>query len=159
MHLDLTFLEIRFSWLHKRILFRSLEDGHDEIISTLLVLWKGNPFVTGGFPSQRVSNAELWCFFVASLTKLLNDMELPVLWDARTLIWPHYNERILFRFSSGPFCFPGSLGLVGLFPESLMSDYQCLGPAYPHWPYSGTWTTRWQERKNACQTGPPLYHC
>ena len=35
----------------------------------LLSLHAGNPPVTGGFPSQRVSNADLWCFFVVSLKK------------------------------------------------------------------------------------------
>ena len=40
-------------------------------LSALLALCEGNPPVTGGFPSQRTSDAEL-CFFVPSLNKLLN---------------------------------------------------------------------------------------
>ena len=32
----------------------------------------GNPPVSGGFPSQRISKADLWCFFVVNLNKLLN---------------------------------------------------------------------------------------
>ena len=35
------------------------------------VLCAGNPPVTGGFPSQRDSNADLWYFFVVSRSKLL----------------------------------------------------------------------------------------
>ena len=33
-----------------------------ETFSALLVLCEGNPPVTGGFPSQRASNIEPWCF-------------------------------------------------------------------------------------------------
>ena len=33
-----------------------------ETVSALLDLCEGNPTVTGGFPSQRASNVELWCF-------------------------------------------------------------------------------------------------
>ena len=43
-----------------------------EALSTLLALCEGNPPLTGGFPSQRVSNVGLWCIFVAILNKLLN---------------------------------------------------------------------------------------
>ena len=31
-------------------------------METLLSLWEGNPPVIGGFPSQRASSTELWCF-------------------------------------------------------------------------------------------------
>ena len=34
--------------------------NHVEILSTLLALCEGNPPVTGGFPSQRVSDAGPW---------------------------------------------------------------------------------------------------
>ena len=33
-----------------------------ETFSVLLALYEGNPLVTSGFPSQRASNVELWCF-------------------------------------------------------------------------------------------------
>ena len=47
---------------------------HDmEMLSSLLALWEGNPPVTGGFPSHRASNADVFFFFVASLNKLLNN--------------------------------------------------------------------------------------
>ena len=32
-------------------------------VSALLALCEGNPSMTGGFPSQRASNAKLWFFF------------------------------------------------------------------------------------------------
>ena len=39
--------------------------------SALLFLYAGNPSVTGGgFPSQRDSNTDLWCYFVVSLNTL-----------------------------------------------------------------------------------------
>ena len=40
---------------------------HDmDTLSALLALCEGNPPVTGGFLSQRASNAEIWCFFYIS---------------------------------------------------------------------------------------------
>ena len=42
---------------------------HDD---TSLAFYEGNPPVTGGFPSQRASNMEPWCFFNVSSNKLLN---------------------------------------------------------------------------------------
>ena len=39
--------------------------------SVLLPLFEENPPVTGGFPSQRASNAEILYSFDASLNKLL----------------------------------------------------------------------------------------
>ena len=35
---------------------------HDMEMSTLLALCEGNPLVTSGCPSQRVSDVESWCF-------------------------------------------------------------------------------------------------
>ena len=43
-----------------------------EILFALLVLCVGNSVFTGGFSSQKASNVELSCFFVANLIKLLN---------------------------------------------------------------------------------------
>ena len=43
-----------------------------ETFFALLSLCVGNQPGTGGFPSQRDSDADLWCFFVVSLNKLLN---------------------------------------------------------------------------------------
>ena len=37
--------------------------------------------VTGGFPSQRDNNADLWCFFVVSLNKLLNKHSIDRLFE------------------------------------------------------------------------------
>ena len=34
-----------------------------ETLSTSLDIWAGNPPVTGGFPSQKPSNEDPWCFF------------------------------------------------------------------------------------------------
>ena len=52
--------------------FTALWRHQMEIFSALLSLCAGNPPVTGGFPTQQDRNAELWCIFVISLGKLLN---------------------------------------------------------------------------------------
>ena len=44
---------------------------------------------TSGFPSWRASDAELWCFVVVSLNMMLKTVELPVIWDAKMLMWHH----------------------------------------------------------------------
>ena len=41
-----------------------------ETFSTLLALCEENPPVTGGFPSQRASKADLWCFLLLLVWKL-----------------------------------------------------------------------------------------
>ena len=43
-----------------------------ETFSALLPLCEGNQSVIGGFPSQRASNAALWCSCVVSLNKRLS---------------------------------------------------------------------------------------
>ena len=53
-------------------------------------LCEGNPPVTGGFPSQRVSNVELSCI---SIQIVVLTMVLPVIWDAKTLMW-HCNDIV-----------------------------------------------------------------
>ena len=35
-----------------------------EMLSSLLAFCETIPLITRGFPSQRTSNAELWCFFM-----------------------------------------------------------------------------------------------
>ena len=44
----------------------------NENIFQLLSLCDGKPPVTGGFPAQKDSDMDLWCYFVVSLNKLLN---------------------------------------------------------------------------------------
>ena len=54
---------------------------------------EGNPLVTDGFPSQVVSNAELWCFFDVNLSKLWNKrVEFSVIWD--------YNDVLMSAMAS-----------------------------------------------------------
>ena len=56
--------------------------------SALLSLCAGNPPVTDGLPSQRESNADLWCFPVDGLNKLLNKLNSwPVTPCPTTVIW------------------------------------------------------------------------
>ena len=38
-----------------------------EILSMLLALCEGNSPITGGFPPQRATNVEVWCFFFVCL--------------------------------------------------------------------------------------------
>ena len=50
-------------------------------------LW-GNPPVTGGFPSLRTSDAELWCFLWCTPEQTVEQtVEFPVIWDVMTLMW------------------------------------------------------------------------
>ena len=58
-----------------------------ETFSAFLVLCDGNPPVTGGFPSQRASNAGFDVVFYVNRNKLMNTVELPVIWNV--LIWHH----------------------------------------------------------------------
>ena len=61
-----------------------------ETLSTLPVFCEGNPPVTGGFPSQSVSNAMLWRFrWVWSNVK--QTVKFSGIRDAMLWIWRHYN--------------------------------------------------------------------
>ena len=60
-----------------------------ETLSPLLVLSDGDPLVTGGFPSQRASDVELWCFLFC-LGKLLNQQLSCQLVE---ISWHHYTPR------------------------------------------------------------------
>ena len=46
--------------------------------SILLALCEGNPPVTGGFPSQRASNAELLCFICHCNENMCMDCDLNI---------------------------------------------------------------------------------
>ena len=55
---------------------------------------RGEPSIISGFPSQRASNAELWCFFYVVPKKNVELMlERPVIWDTMTSIMWHYRNR------------------------------------------------------------------
>ena len=50
---------------------------HDmELVSTLQVLCEGKPPVTGGFPSQRASNAELCFLFLSTRTIFVTNSQV-----------------------------------------------------------------------------------
>ena len=67
-------------------------------ISSLIVVGKST---TCGFPSPRASNAELWCFLLCKSEQVIEQpVELPVVWDAITLMWCHYNVPYLSRLIS-----------------------------------------------------------
>ena len=59
-----------------------------EMLSALLALCEGNPPGTGGFPSQRTSNADL-CFWPEQVAE--QTIELVVLYDNIPLMCRHYN--------------------------------------------------------------------
>ena len=70
-----------------------------EIVSALLALCDGNPSVSGGFPSQRPSKADLNVFFDVSLCKPLNKQSSRRWFETpRCSLWRHCNvhhyERI-----------------------------------------------------------------
>ena len=77
---------------------------HDmEMHSTLLALCEGNPSVTDGFPSQRASNAELWCFLCCHSEQAEQTVKLPVIRHTMMLMWCRFNDSImkLYRHSMG----------------------------------------------------------
>ena len=50
------------------------------------------PVVTGGFPSQRVIYAVFWLFLWCCLEQATErTINLPLIWDAMSLKWRHYN--------------------------------------------------------------------
>ena len=55
-----------------------------EMLSNLLSLCVGNMLVTGGIPSQRSNNMDLWCFFDVILKNCLRNAWVAVIWDAMT---------------------------------------------------------------------------
>ena len=73
-------------------------------LSALLSLCEGNPPVIGGFPSQRDSNVELWCFGVfwsqqaVELTAQLSWFETP--WRPCDAIIMHYKHVIMSAMAS-----------------------------------------------------------
>ena len=57
----------RFKWRRTRVVcFSWWRHQMEKKISALLSLCAGNTPVTGEFPAQRASNAELWCFFLSA---------------------------------------------------------------------------------------------
>ena len=71
---------------------------HDnDTLSTLLVLCEENAPMTGGFPSQKANNAELW-YCMISMNKPLNKQSrLSMIWKANTLMWRHYDIPGMIR--------------------------------------------------------------
>ena len=63
-----------------------------EAFSELLALCAGNWPVTGEFPSQRASDAELWCFFDVGHNKQLNQPSSCWWFEAPCRpLWRHFN--------------------------------------------------------------------
>ena len=72
--------------------FYIMTSSNGHIFRVTLPLY-GKPPVTGGFPSQMDSNADFWCFVVASQNKLLNKLDGPVIPDVMTVFWRRRNGR------------------------------------------------------------------
>ena len=59
---------------------------HGDILRCVTGLLWGNPPVTGGFPTQRTSNANVWCFLRFKPEKAFKQIvKLSVIWGAMTL--------------------------------------------------------------------------
>ena len=73
---------------------------HDkETLPALLAICKGNQPVTGRFPSQRVCDAEFWCFiswWSGSFVELT--IELTVIQDAMAITWCHCNAALSLQW-------------------------------------------------------------
>ena len=77
-------------------------------------LWGwGTPPVTGGFPSQKVSNASLWCFFDVLSPKKLLDKHLSgrrfeTQWHSCDVIEMRWRKHVWKSVKSPSFCFGAS---------------------------------------------------
>ena len=79
----------------------------ETLSSALLALCEGNPPVTGGFPSPKASDAELWCFlWYAPEQTVERTIETPGIWDAIALIMtspaPWHNRKNANKMESAP---------------------------------------------------------
>ena len=94
------------SVLYKCVMKTSLNGN----ISALLALCEENPPVTGGFPSLRAHNSELWCFIWSAPDQTVEETsEALLIWDTialiMTLLWcgckicHHTSQRILLPSS------------------------------------------------------------
>ena len=62
---------------------------HDDVtkFSALLAICEGNPPVTGGFPTTKASDAELWRLLWPVPKQMVEEaIETPAIWDAIALI-------------------------------------------------------------------------
>ena len=67
-----------------------------ERLSILLTICEGNPLGNSGFPSQRASNGDIWCFSDVSLNNTVEQtLERLVIWNAMMPMWCHRNESFL----------------------------------------------------------------
>ena len=60
-----------------------------EMILALLSLCEVISTSTGGFPTQRASNAELWCCLCCQTKQAVETPDLAIILDAKKLIWHH----------------------------------------------------------------------
>ena len=75
---------------HKVTISVFMMTSSNENISTLLALCAGNPPVTGEPPSQKASDAELWCFNDLRLNKRLSEQSRHRWFETSSLsLWRH----------------------------------------------------------------------
>ena len=70
------------TWSHGKSVIKTW--WHENTLQ-LIVPFRENPRVTGGFPPERVSDAEPWCFFVCLIVE--QTLTLLVMWDENKLKW------------------------------------------------------------------------
>ena len=92
---------------HQDVIYQKFERGvrnyyrnyhYMETLSvSLVVLCQGTTLGTGRFPSQRASNADIWCFFDISLSELLSKQlscqHLVILWCSWLLFCSVASQR------------------------------------------------------------------
>ena len=88
-HFDLKVLDwVLLSWMLSWWCCNNME-------KILLTLCKGNPPVTGGFPSQRASNVDLWYFLCCQPEQSVEQTaEWLVIWDTKMLMWCHCSDNV-----------------------------------------------------------------
>ena len=63
------------------------------MLSSLLSVCEERPLDTGGYPSQKFGNVELWYFCCEPEQDIGETVELPVIWDSMALTWRHSNGK------------------------------------------------------------------
>ena len=103
-----------------------------KLLSALLTLCEGNPPVISGSPSQRASDAELWCFSDVNVNNCWISIRETGELNVLRVIWHHCNN----------------IKITGLwFPPTSLKDclFNSLRPSdpYMHWWTNHHWFRWW----------------
>ena len=106
-------------------------------LSTLLALCEGNPLVTSGFPSQRVSNAGLWCFHWSEQA-IGQIVKFWLIWETMTLQSPSSGEcmTLMWNYCNGERTSAASVMTEFVSCDGMGPKHECqLSLPWPWWPH------------------------